>query len=146
MCGDRINMEGQLLYVSTKAGLLFSPIQMSTAAAVLRSEICSTQISENGGIIVIYNMKTSGKRIRELRESRNETQEVLSEKLNISLSMLKKIESGRKGVSVDLLVVFAEYFDTSLDFVVLGRNNTATNLRSKIKILIAYMEELEKEI
>ena len=92
------------------------------------------------------NMKTSGKRIRELRESRNETQEVLSEKLNISLSMLKKIESGRKGVSVDLLVVFAEYFDTSLDFIVLGRNNTVTNLRAKIKMLIAYMEELEKEI
>lgn len=95
---------------------------------------------------MIYNMETSGRRIRELRESRNETQEVLSEKLNISLSMLKKIESGRKGVSVDLLVVFAEYFDTSLDFIVLGRNNTATNLRFKIKMLIAYMEELEKEI
>ena len=95
---------------------------------------------------MIYDMKKSGQRIRFLRENNRETQEVLSEKLGVSLSMLKKIESGRKGVSVDLLVVFAEYFDTSLDFIVLGRSNTANNLRSKIRILIEYLEELEKEV
>ena len=139
-------MEDQLLYVHTEAGLFFFQVRISTAVGALLAGICSTQISENGGIILIYNMKTSGKRIRELRESREETQEVLSEKLNISLSMLKKIESGRKGVSVDLLVVLAEYFDTSLDFIILGRNNTPTNLRFKIKLLIEYMEELEREI
>lgn len=141
-------MEDQLLYVHTEAGLFFFQVRISTTAGALHAGICSIQISdsEGGEIILIYNMKTSGKRIRELRESREETQEVLSEKLNISLSMLKKIESGRKGVSVDLLVVLAEYFDTSLDFIILGRNNTPTNLRFKIKLLIEYMEELEREI
>lgn len=95
---------------------------------------------------MIYDMKASGKRIQELRESKHETQEALSEKLSISLSMLKKIESGRKGVSVDLLVVFTEYFDTSLDFIVLGKNNTVTNLKPKIQMLIEYMKELEREV
>ena len=95
---------------------------------------------------MIYDMKKSGQRIRFLRENNHETQEALSEKLGVSLSMLKKIESGRKGVSIDLLIVFADYFDTSLDFIVLGRNNTTRNLKSKIRALIKYMEELEKEV
>lgn len=93
-----------------------------------------------------YNTKESGQRIRELRNSRNETQESLCEKLNISLSMIKKVESGQKGASVDLLIAFSEYFDTSLDFILLGRNNTTGNLKIKIRMLIEYMERLEAEI
>lgn len=53
-----------------------------------------------------YDIKKSGQRIRRLRERRKETQETLSEKLNISLSLLRKIETGRRGTSIEVLIVF----------------------------------------
>lgn len=95
---------------------------------------------------MIYDTKATGQRLRDLRKIRNETQENLSEKLNISVSMVKQVESGRRGASVDLLIELAEHFDTSLDFIVLGKNNTTRNLNVKIHMLIEYLKELEKEI
>ena len=65
----------------------------------------STKNSE-GGSEMYYDIKKSGQRIRQLRERRKETQETLSEKLNISLSLLRKIETGRRGTSIEVLIVF----------------------------------------
>lgn len=93
-----------------------------------------------------YDIKACGKRIQQLRERRKETQEMLSEQLNISLSLLKKIETGRKGTSVDVLVAFAGHFDTTLDYIILGRSNSPANLKLKLQLVIASLEEIEKKI
>ena len=49
-----------------------------------------------------YDQKESGKRIAALRKEKGMTQEQLAEKLNISYSMMAKIEIGNKGISIDL--------------------------------------------
>ena len=51
-----------------------------------------------------YNTKASGARIRELRLAKKLDQIELAELLNVSHGYISRIESGKKGCSVDLLI------------------------------------------
>ena len=55
-----------------------------------------------------YDIKESGKRIKELRKAKGLTQEKLSEKIGISCQ--------------GLFVYLAEVLDTTIDYLVLGRS------------------------
>ena len=62
-----------------------------------------------------------GKRIAKFRLEQGETQQQMSDKLNISLDHYRGIEAGRRVVSLDLLIEMAFIFDVSLDYLILGR-------------------------
>ena len=47
-----------------------------------------------------YDTKACGLRLKELRQKHSMTQEELSDKLNISLSMMSKIETGNKRLNL----------------------------------------------
>ena len=74
---------------------------------------------------MIYDIKQCGERIHQLRLNSGYTQEQLAEKLNIDRSFYSRIETGRKGCSVDLLVHLSSVFNVSLDYLVLGRYHVA---------------------
>lgn len=67
------------------------------------------------------NATEIGKRIQKLRQEKGLTQQKLADALGITLSMVGKVESGARIPSIDMFVVFAEYFNVSLDFIVLGK-------------------------
>ena len=93
-----------------------------------------------------YDTCESGKRIQELRKSHGLTQERFAEDLNISYDHLRKIESGQRGCSVDLLIAISTAFDVSLDYLVLGREhiNAAASqaIQSAIESLMAVQKSL----
>lgn len=68
-----------------------------------------------------YDMKQSGERIRQLRVRAGYTQEKMAEELNIDRSFYGRIETGKKGCSIDLLVRVSLMFNVSLDYLILGR-------------------------
>lgn len=68
-----------------------------------------------------YDMKESGKRIRQLRIKAGLTQEKAANALNIDQSFYGRIESGKKGCSVDLFAQLSSLFGVSLDYLILGR-------------------------
>ena len=57
-----------------------------------------------------YDIKESGKRIKELRKAKGLTQG------------LKMIECGINGARIDTFVYLAEVLDTTIDYLVLGRS------------------------
>ena len=67
-----------------------------------------------------YDMIRSGKRIQQLRMEKGYTQDELAAALNINRSFVSRIESGKKGCSVDLFIQLSEIFQVSLDFLILG--------------------------
>lgn len=69
----------------------------------------------------MLNAKEIGKRIQELRKSKGLTQEEMAEKLEITVSMLSKVEVGARVPSIDMFVLISEYFEETLDYVVLGK-------------------------
>ncbi|KGJ51431.1 hypothetical protein CIAN88_20940 [[Clostridium] innocuum] len=79
-----------------------------------------------------YDPKECGKRIKELRNLHQLTQNQLSERLNISLSMMSKLEQGTKSISVDLAIEAAEYFHVSLDYLLLGKGMRTDELQKKL--------------
>ena len=67
-----------------------------------------------------YDTKESGERIRQLRIQRGLTQENVAQILNIDRSFYGRIESGKKGCSIDIFVRISGLFETSLDYLILG--------------------------
>ena len=96
-----------------------------------------------------YNMKASGARIRELRIAKNFTQDDLAEHMNVSHGFISRIESGKKGCSVDLMIQISEIFGTSLDYLILGKCHDvldAAHLKENIQQLIEDLEHFRAKL
>ena len=97
-----------------------------------------------------YDMKQSGKRIKQLRIQHGYTQGKLARDLNIDRSFLSCVESGKKGCSIDLLVQLSALLDVSLDYIVLGQEwhdvlsgKNEVHLKADIEKLICHLENFK---
>ena len=102
---------------------------------------------------MIYDIERSGECIRQLRIRNGYTQEQLAKELHIDQSFLSRIESGRKGCSVDLFVQFSEFFHVSLDVLILGKETAAdldgqerAQLKATITALIDQLAHLQRQL
>ena len=62
-----------------------------------------------------------GRRIAEIRKSHNMSQEKLAEALNLSPKHISHVERGVASFSLKNLLDFCLMFNTSLDYIILGR-------------------------
>lgn len=69
---------------------------------------------------VYYDIVESGLRIKALRSMKNITRTQLAEMIGISVDALRKVETGYNGAKIDTLVILADLFHVSLDFLVCG--------------------------
>lgn len=69
-----------------------------------------------------YDVEASAKRIKDLRISKGLTQIEAAEQMGFSLSGYRKLEQGQNGGSIDSLVMVADYYHISLDYLVYGEN------------------------
>lgn len=69
-----------------------------------------------------YDLEKSGKRIKELRKAKGFTQEALGDRIGITAVGLRMIEMGKNGAKIDTLICLAEELDTTIDYLVTGRN------------------------
>ncbi|MCD7817662.1 MAG: helix-turn-helix domain-containing protein [Lachnospiraceae bacterium] len=95
-----------------------------------------------------FDVKEVGERIRALRMGRNITQAEVAEALNISIEHYKRIETGRRGCSIDILISVKMYFGVSLDYLVLGEtpNVEAEQIKSELEDVIGRLSLLHKSI
>ena len=68
-----------------------------------------------------YDIKESGKRIKELGKKAGITQEELANKLNISTVAISNMERGVNGVSLDMMGILAKTLNSSVDYIVFGK-------------------------
>lgn len=90
---------------------------------------------ERTGWIMHYSIVDTGKRIRELRKESGLTQEQLAEKVGVTPRMVRAFESGNSGASIDVLVELTMLFNTSLDYLVLGKD-TQNDLKDKLNAVL----------
>ena len=88
-----------------------------------------------------FDTKACGARIRELRMKNGLTQETLAEDLNITDVHLRRMESGIRGGSIELLIELAEYFQVSLDYLILGRGGQIDEAKEK---LVAIKDQVDR--
>lgn len=95
---------------------------------------------------MVYDMVKSGKRICKLRTKNGFTQEELAKTLNIDRSNLSRIESGKRGCSLELLVQLSCLFNVTLDYLVLGQDRTDTSKANSTLHLKADIEALIRKL
>lgn len=93
-----------------------------------------------------FNKENYGSRIRILRKRRGLTQEQLAEKMNVSTPYIAKIENGKQTGPVELAVEFSEFFDVSLDYLLMGKGDLVEEQKRGIRIAISLLSELEASL
>ena len=86
----------------------------------------------------MFDMKACGARIKELRKKNNETQETMACNLYISQDHIRKIESGKSGASIDLLIDISQLLDVSTDYLLKGTPVISSDAR--VRMLSALTE------
>lgn len=89
-----------------------------------------------------YDLKRSGAYIQALRIRKGYTQGELAKAMSIDRSFLSKVEAGKKGCSVDLLVQFSEFFQVSLDALILGEETVHVSKTESTARLKADIDQL----
>lgn len=67
-----------------------------------------------------FNSTEIGLRVRELRVRKGLSVNALAEELNCSREHMSRAEHGKESYSIDLHIDLAQYFDVSLDYLILG--------------------------
>lgn len=69
-------------------------------------------------------------RIRELRKAENKKQDEMSKLLNVSQSTFSKYELEKSDIAIDLLNKLADYFNTSVDYLLYNTDNIKPHEKS----------------
>jgi len=91
-----------------------------------------------------FDIKACGNRIKALREKAGITQEQLANQLHIGYSHLSKIEVGTRTPSIDVLLELSDFFDVSLDWLVIGNVDDGKCIKRKIRRVINQLNEIEQ--
>ena len=70
------------------------------------------------------------KRLKDLREDKDLTQEDVAKIIKTTQQQYSKYELGVRLIPIDKLCILADYYDTSLDYI-LGRTNIKQNYPKK---------------
>ena len=89
-----------------------------------------------------YDIQASANRIRKLRYDHHYTQETAATFLGIDYRTLGNIERAARGCSVDLFIRLSEFYDVSLDYLILGKQPGNTQLKTELSIVIDQLKEL----
>ena len=93
-----------------------------------------------------FNRTAYGERIKRLRISKRLTQEQLAEKISISRTYIVKIESGLQIGPIEIAIELAKFFNVSLDYLLLGKDNQRMERKQCLQMTIAFLSELEAEL
>ncbi len=90
--------------------------------------------------------KIVGSRIKELRKKRRWTQKELAQKIGIHFLHLNKYEGGQHMPPLERLALISEILDTSIDYLVFGKDAANTILRSRVLLdRFKLLEELPQD-
>ena len=92
-------------------------------------------------------MKKFGENLRKLRDRHDMTQEALGKLLNVTQSTIAYYESGKKQPTLETLIIIANYFEVSTDFL-LNRTNvvsTASEISKSDSELLNKINKLSDE-
>ena len=74
------------------------------------------------------------------------TQEELADDLNISHGHLNKIEKGKEGCSIDLLLELSDFFGVSTDFLLVGKRIDSMEIKARLQGVISNLTGVLKEL
>ena len=86
-----------------------------------------------------FNQVEFGQRIKEQRTKMGLTQEELAFRLNIGHEHMNKIERGKRGCSIDIILELSEVLGVSTDYLLTGKKADDESIRDSVENI---MDEL----
>lgn len=89
------------------------------------------------------------KRIKDLREDNDMTQEELATRLGISKRTLLRYESGVSEPTISVLISLSLLFNVSVDYIIGNKDTTEiedAGLKNQIDVAIKVLENIKKEL
>ena len=65
----------------------------------------------------MFQREIFAKRLRDLRKKAKESRDDLAKVIDVSVSQISEMENGRKGTTLDRLVLLCEHFQVSADYL-----------------------------
>ena len=93
-----------------------------------------------------FDRTAYGERIKRLRTGRDLTQEQLAEKINVSRTYIVKIENGLQIGPIEIAIELAMFFDVSMDFLLLGKENYRVDRKQCLRMAIDILSELQAKL
>ena len=93
-----------------------------------------------------FDRMAYGERIKRLRTGRELTQEQLAEKINVSRTYIVKIENGLQIGPIEIAIELAIFFDVSMDFLLLGKENYRVDRKQCLRMAIDILSELQAKL
>ena len=82
---------------------------------------CDLSTPKNDGTFNVYDDVKTKLIAKALRKEHGLTQEQLAEQLGVAANTIARIETGNRGISIDLAIELVVRFETTLDYIFLGR-------------------------
>lgn len=95
---------------------------------------------------MFFDQKQCGARIRTVRKKHNLSLSQFATIFNVSVQHVSRIEHGSKGISIDLLVEIALYFDVPLDYLILGKTYAPQGIKTQIEQIIEDLSKLKAKL
>ena len=92
------------------------------------------------------NQKEIGQRIAKIRNENNLTQEEFANIMNISVSLIGKIEIGNRGLSLDLIAEISTFFNISTDYILLGKSTENHRIKQDLNAIIKQLSTIENRL
>ena len=83
---------------------------------------------------IIENNTNKHNRLEDLRKNLNKTQKELALELKIPLSTYRQYEKSKRSLNIIVLNIFANYFKTSIDYIVYNTDNITPYSKSKVDL------------
>ena len=93
-----------------------------------------------------YDPKESGQRLQMLRKEKSLTQEEVAEALHLSPSLYAKIEIGYRALSITNLILIADFYSISTDYILLGTELEKDKVRKKIHVVMNELKKLSEDL
>ena len=129
--------------ISTVLFLLLCFLEMH--ACPLRTEMESSPALRKGQEMY-FNQDDFGKRLQQLRKDKDMIQEDLAPELYISIEYLKKLETGKRRPSLELLISISEYFDVSTDYLLTGKERICRQTKKRLNNVMAELAIIRQEM
>ena len=91
-----------------------------------------------------FSQKEFGLRVKDLRREQRLTQEQLAAMLNVSVEHLRKIELGKRGISIDLLLDLSNVLEVSSDFLLKGQPLAAVQIKELTAQIHKTLEQIDR--
>lgn len=93
----------------------------------------------------MYNVEEVGARLKGLREDKRMSQYELADAIGISRESIARYETGKRGITVEVLDIYSNYFNVSVEYIMYGTDENI-KMDGELQKIVMMIGEVPDEL